>query len=130
MDIVEQFREQQRIAERKSPPFIPDHKWLSWGDAADEIERLKGYIEELEGTVSISALANQQLNKENKRLMIYRKAIHKMCSHRMKTVDHYIMDAKQAVAWYEDLTDEALDEKLKVDDYIRIAKQAHLDAGD
>jgi hypothetical protein len=97
---------------------------------AEETKRLKGYIEELEGTVSITALANQQLHKENKRLMIYRKAIHKMCSHRMKTVDHYIMDAKQAVAWYEDLTDEALDKKLEVDDYIRIAKQAHLDAGD
>jgi hypothetical protein len=102
-----------------------------------EIERLKGYIEELERTVSISALAgkctalvNEQLKKENKRLMIYRKAIHKMCSHRMKTVDHYIVDAKQAVAWYEDLSDEAVDKKLEVDDYIRIAKQAHLDAGD
>jgi len=99
-------------------------------EAAYEIERLKGHIEELEGTVSIAALANQQLNKENKRLMIYRKAIHKMCSHRMKTVDHYIMDAKQAVAWYEDLSEEAVDKKLEVDDYIRIAKQAHLDAGD
>jgi hypothetical protein len=41
MDIVEQFREQQRIAEQKRPPFIPDHDWLSWGDAADEIERLR-----------------------------------------------------------------------------------------
>jgi hypothetical protein len=118
-DIVERLRELAKI----------DNCQVSF-EAADEIERLKGYIEELEGTVSISALANQQLKKENKRLMIYRKAIHKMCSHRMKTVDNYIMDAKQAVAWYEDLTDEALDEKLKVDDYIRIAKQAHLDAGD
>jgi len=99
-------------------------------EAAYKIEWLEGYIEELEGTISITALANKQLHKENKRLMIYRKAIHKMCSHRMKTVDHYIMDAKQAVAWYEDLSDEALEKKLEVDDYIRIAKQAHLDAGD
>jgi hypothetical protein len=105
-------------------------------EAAYEIERLKGYIEELEGTISISALANEQLKKENKRLMIYRKAIHKMCSHRMRAVDDYIMDAKQAVAWYEDLNQEALDKMLEVDllveveDYIRIAKQAHLDAGD
>jgi hypothetical protein len=126
-DIVERLRKQKWQVLDEMRGLIED---TTAYEAADEIERLKGYIEELEGTVSISALANQQLNKENKRLMIYRKAIHKMCSHRMKTVDNYIMDAKQAVAWYEDLTDEALDEKLKVDDYIRIAKQAHLDAGD
>jgi hypothetical protein len=49
MDILEQFREQQRIAEQKLPPFIPDHDWLSWGDAADEIERLRDRVLLLEG---------------------------------------------------------------------------------
>ena len=41
MDIVERFRKQQQICEQKSPPFIPDYEWLNWGDAADEIERLR-----------------------------------------------------------------------------------------
>ena len=45
MDIVERLRKQ----DENLPPFIPTHDWLSWGDAADEIERLRKRVELLEG---------------------------------------------------------------------------------
>ena len=40
-DIVERLRKQQHICDQKLPPVLPHEEWLSWGDAADEIERLR-----------------------------------------------------------------------------------------
>ena len=48
MDIVERLRKQGE----NLPPFIPTHEWLSWGDAADEIERLRKALKEVSGYVA------------------------------------------------------------------------------
>jgi hypothetical protein len=57
-----------------------------------------------------------KLRRENRRLQIYRKAIHEICGYRMTSPTGYIMLAKQVVDWYEELDDEAMENKLH-DDY-------------
>jgi len=41
MDIVERLRKQHIVTTKKLFPYIPFHEYVSWGDAADEIERLR-----------------------------------------------------------------------------------------
>jgi hypothetical protein len=53
-----------------------------------------------------------QLRRDNRRLQIYRKAIHEICGYRMASPTGYIMLAKQVVDWYEELNDEAMEKKL------------------
>lgn len=60
-------------------------------------------------------LAIALLESENMRLQIYRKAIHEICGYRMASPTGYIMLAKQTVDWYEELSDEAMEKKLKDD---------------
>lgn len=42
-----------------------------------------------------------QILEENTKLMVYREAIHEMCSVRYNEIDDYIRVAKQAVSDYE-----------------------------
>jgi hypothetical protein len=56
-----------------------------------------------------------KLRRDNRRLQIYRKAIHEICGYRMASPTGYIMLAKQVVDWYEELNDEAMENKLEDD---------------
>jgi len=74
-------------------------------DERDEIESLKLAI----------ALQDQkikELERDNNRLQIYRKAIHEICGYRMASPTGYIMLAKQVVDWYEEINDETMEKKL------------------
>jgi len=66
-----------------------------------------------------------QLRRENMRLQIYRKAIHEICGYRMATPTGYIMLAKQVVDWYEELSDEEMENKLEDD---RLMKRSWINA--
>ena len=66
----------------------------------------------------------KKLRRENRRLHIYRKAVHEICSYRAKSQTGYIMLAKQVVDWYEELPDNLMEEKLSK----RIFKKEWLDA--
>jgi DNA repair ATPase RecN len=46
MDIVERLRKQHIVTTKKLFPYIPFHEYVSWGDAADEIEQLRKQLEE------------------------------------------------------------------------------------
>ena len=46
-DIVERLRKQHIVTTKKLFPYIPFHEYVSWGDAADEIERLRGALREI-----------------------------------------------------------------------------------
>lgn len=88
-------------------------------DERDEIESLKLAI----------ALQDQkikELERDNNRLQIYRKAIHEICGYRMASPTGYIMLAKQVVDWYEELNDDAI--KTKLEDRYRIMKKSWMDA--
>lgn len=85
--------------------------------------------EELENLKLAIALQDQkikELERDNKRLRIYRKAVHEICSFRAKSPTGYIMLCKQVVDWYEDLSDEYMDKKL--DDNNRLFKREWLNA--
>jgi len=63
--------------------------------------------------VGDAAEENEQLKRENMRLQIYKKAIHEICGYRMASPTGYIMLAKQVVDWYEELSDEEMENKLE-----------------
>ena len=67
-----------------------------------------------------------KLRRDNRRLQIYRKAIHEICGYRMASPTGYIMLAKQVVDWYEELNDEAMDKKL--DDNHRLMDRSWINA--
>jgi len=60
-----------------------------------------------------AAEETEQLKRENMRLQIYKKAIHEICGYRMASPTGYIMLAKQVVDWYEELSDEEMENKLE-----------------
>jgi hypothetical protein len=63
--------------------------------------------------VGDAAEETEQLKRENMRLQIYKKAIHEICGYRMASPTGYIMLAKQVVDWYEELSDEEMENKLQ-----------------
>jgi len=63
--------------------------------------------------VGDAAEETEQLKRENMRLQIYKKAIHEICGYRMASPTGYIMLAKQVVDWYEELSDEEMENKLE-----------------
>jgi len=65
--------------------------------------------------VGDAAEETEQLKRENMRLQIYKKAIHEICGYRMASPTGYIMLAKQVVDWYEELSDEEMENKLQDD---------------
>ena len=65
--------------------------------------------------VGDAAEETEQLKRENMRLQIYKKAIHEICGYRMASPTGYIMLAKQVVDWYEELSDEEMENKLEDD---------------
>ena len=67
-----------------------------------------------------------KLRRDNRRLQIYRKAIHEICGYRMASPTGYIMLAKQVVDWYEELNDEAMEKKL--DDNHRLMDRSWINA--
>ena len=67
-----------------------------------------------------------KLRRDNRRLQIYRKAIHEICGYRMASPTGYIMLAKQVVDWYEELNDEAMEKKL--DDRRRLMDRSWINA--
>ena len=67
-----------------------------------------------------------KLRRDNKRLQIYRKAIHEICGYRMASPTGYIMLAKQVVDWYEELSDGAMEKKL--DDDCRLMNRSWINA--
>jgi hypothetical protein len=88
-------------------------------DERDEIESLKLAI----------ALQDQkikELERDNNRLHIYRKAIHEICGYRMASPTGYIMLAKQVVDWYEEINDETMEKKL--DDNYRLMDRSWINA--
>ena len=48
-DIVERLRKQHIVTTKKLFLYILFHEYVSWGDAADEIERLRKRVELIEG---------------------------------------------------------------------------------
>jgi Ca2+-binding EF-hand superfamily protein len=46
-DIVERLRKQHVVTTKKLFPYIPFHEYVSWGDAAHEIERLREALQEI-----------------------------------------------------------------------------------
>jgi hypothetical protein len=80
IDILEGEEEQasRLIDERDDQLFMYKHKMSYWKNM------YKGQLD------------------ENMKLMVYRDAIHEMCSVRYAEIDDYIRVAKQAVSDYED----------------------------
>jgi hypothetical protein len=76
--------------------------------------------------VGDAAEETEQLKRENRRLQIYKKAIHEICGYRMASPTGYIMLAKQVVDWYEELSDEAMEKKL--DDNHRLMERSWINA--
>jgi hypothetical protein len=76
--------------------------------------------------VGDAAEETEQLKRENRRLQIYKKAIHEICGYRRASPTGYIMLAKQVVDWYEELSDEAMEKKL--DDNHRLMKRSWINA--
>ena len=63
-----------------------------------------------------------KLKRENRRLQIYRKLVHELCGYRLRDVEHYVMVVKQVVDWYEELSDENMEIKLRDD--VRLTKKS------
>ena len=76
--------------------------------------------------VGDAAEETEQLKRENRRLQIYKKAIHEICGYRMASPTGYIMLAKQVVDWYEELSDEEMEKKL--DDNHRLMDRSWINA--
>lgn len=67
-----------------------------------------------------------RLRRENRRLQIYRKAIHEICGYRMNSPTGYVMLAKQVVDWYEELDDDTMENILNEDH--RLMRKAWVEA--
>lgn len=64
----------------------------------------------------------EELKRENRRLQIYRKLAHELCGYRLRDVEYYVMVVKQVVDWYEELSDEDMEIKLRDD--VRLTKKS------
>jgi hypothetical protein len=77
------------------------------------IDERDNHLENLNLAIALQDQMIKELERDNRRLQIYRKAIHEICGYRMASPTGYIMLAKQVVDWYEELNDEAMEKKLE-----------------
>jgi hypothetical protein len=90
------------------------------------IDERDNHLENLNLAIALQDQMIKELERDNRRLQIYRKAIHEICGYRMASPTGYIMLAKQVVDWYEELDDETMENKLH-DDY-RLMKRSWINA--